>query len=181
VLLLALSIALLKGLMLPGGSFEARLLSVPVQDLHTFVVSQRSLDVTSPDPQHLRQWFQGKVDFSPPLLPRQVGTATLVGGRLCSFLDRRVAAFMYTVDGHYLSLYVMPRHGLPALPRASVRRAGHAARTYTVQGYTQIIWSHTDLLYALVSDLPSATLLALARGLAEAGEGRLGSAAALHP
>ena len=88
---------------------------------------------------------------------------------MCYFLDRRVASFMYTVDGHYVSLYVMPRHGLPALPRDSARGAGHATRMYTVQGYTQIIWSHTDLLYALVSDLPSATLGALARGLAEAG------------
>jgi anti-sigma factor RsiW len=169
VLLLALSIALLRGLILPAGAREARLLSVPVQDLHTFLVSQRSLDVTSPDPQHLHQWFQGKVDFSPPLVPRQAGTATLAGGRLCYFLDRRVASFMYTVDSHYVSLYVMPRHGLPSLPRDSVRRAGHETRTYALQGYTQIIWSHRDLLYALVSDLPSATLRALAQGLAEAG------------
>lgn len=169
MLLLALSSAWLKGLMLPGGSLEACLLSVPVQDLHTFVVSQRSLDVTSPDPQHLRQWFQGKVDFSLPLLPRQAGIATLVGGRLCYFLDRRVASFMYTVDGHYLSLYVMLRQGLPFPPWDSVRRAGHEARTCAVQGYTQIIWSHTDLLYSLVSDLPQATLLELARGLAELG------------
>jgi anti-sigma factor RsiW len=163
------SIALLKGLLLPGGALEAHLLAVPVQDLHTFVVSQRSLDMASPDPQHLRQWFHGKVDFSPPLVPRQVGVATLVGGRLCYFLDRRVASFMYSVDGHHLSLYVMPSHGLPSPSRDSGRHAGHTARTYAVQGYTQIIWSHTDLLYSLVSDLPPAALLELARGLAEAG------------
>lgn len=152
---------LLRALWAPG-ALEARLLSVPVQDLHTFVVSQRSLDVASPDPQYVRQWFQGKVDFPPPLLPTHAGTATLVGGRLCYFLDRRVASFMYTTDGHYLSLYVMPRRGLSP-PQDGVARTTPRATVHEVQGYTHIIWSHMALLYSLVSDLPTARLLEMTR------------------
>jgi anti-sigma factor RsiW len=150
-------------------SLAARVLSTPVQDLHTFVVSQRSFDVTSPDPQHLRQWFQGKIDFSPPLVPGQAGTATLVGGRLCYFLDRRVASFMYSDDGRYLSLYVMSRQGLPLLQQDRMPLVGSQARVYEIQGYTHIIWFHTDLLYSLVSDLPQARLLELVQALVPAG------------
>lgn len=169
VLLALLGGALLTSSLFAPQSLAVRLLSTPVQDLHTFVVSQRALDITSPDPQRLRQWFQGKIDFSPPLLPRQAGTATLVGGRLCYFLDRRVASFMYTDDGRYLSLYVMSRQGLPPLPQERVEVAHPQARVYAIRGYTHVIWFHTDLLYSLVSDLPQARLLELVRGLVPAG------------
>jgi anti-sigma factor RsiW len=170
VLLLALGGALFHRAVLLPHALATRVLSVPVQDLQTFVVSQRSLDMADADPQHLRQWFQGKVDFPPPLVPTQVGSARLVGGRLCYFLDRRVASFMYTTAGRYLSLYVMPRQGLRSPSGDGVPLPRTPARVYEVQGYTHILWWHTDLLYSLVSDLPQAQLFELAQGLVAAGE-----------
>jgi mycothiol system anti-sigma-R factor len=144
---------------------DAHVLSVPVHDFHTFVVSQRALDVADADPHHLRQWFQGKVDFPPPLLPVHVGTARLVGARLCYFLNRRVASFMYTTNGHYLSLFVMPRQGLRFPPDNGVSLPRSPARVYEVQGYTHILWFHTDLLYSLVSDVPQAQFIEVMQGL----------------
>ena len=168
VIVLALGVALLKPWLLPD-TLEARVLSVPVQDLHTFVVSQRNLDVTSTVPEQVRHWFQEKVDFAPPHLPEQVGKAHLVGGRLCHFLDRRVAAFMYSADEHYLSLYVMPRHGLPLPAGAVTVLERPPAGVHAVQGYTHILWSQADLLYSLVSDLPQPQLVDMARAVAQAG------------
>jgi anti-sigma factor (TIGR02949 family) len=139
-----------------------------VQDLHTFVVSQRALDVVSSDPQHLRTWFLGKVEFPPPLLPTQFGRARLAGGRLCYFLGRRVASFMYTADGHYLSLYIMPRQGLPR-PRPDVLLAQHRAAFHEMQGYTHVLWSQRDLLYSLVSDVPHTQLLEMAWRVVQEG------------
>jgi anti-sigma factor RsiW len=159
--------AFLKPWLLPD-TLEARVLSVPVQDLHTFVVSRRDLDVASTVTEQVRHWFQGKVDFAPPQLPADVGNAHLVGGRLCHFLNRRVAAFMYIANEHYLSLYVMPRHGLP-LPAGTVTVLTQPpAGVHTVQGYTHILWWQADLLYSLVSDLPPPQLVDMARAVAQA-------------
>ncbi len=168
VLVLSLGIALLKPVLMRSESLHARLLSVPVNDLHTFVVSQRPLDMASADPQQLRQWFQQKVAFPPPVLPVQVGAAYLVGGRLCYFLERRVASYMYSADGHYVSLYVMPHEGLQQ-PSDAVRRLRQPQATvHEVQGYTHVIWSHTGLLYSLVSDLPQGQIFAMARQMMRA-------------
>lgn len=95
----------------------------------------------------------------------QVGTARLVGGRLCYFLNRRVASFMYMTQGRYLSLYVMPRQGLRFPPDDGVPLPRSQARVYEVKGYTHILWLYTDLLYSLVSDVPQAQLIELMQGL----------------
>ncbi len=92
-------------------SFEMCLLSALGHDVYLFVVSQWPLDVASGDPQSMRQWLQGNLDFALPPPPTRLGTAELVGGRLRSFFTQRVAAFMYTADGHDLVLYVMPHQG----------------------------------------------------------------------
>lgn len=168
MIVLALSVALLK-LWLPPDTLEARVLSVPMQDLHTFVVSQRNLDVASTVPEQVRHWFQEKVDFAPPHLPQHVGRAHLVGGRLCHLLDRRVAVFMYTADEHYFSLYVIPRHGLPLLAGTVTVLERPPAGVHAVQGYTHILWSQADLLYSLVSELPQPRLVDMARAVAQAG------------
>lgn len=152
-----------------AAALQARLLSVPVDDLQTFVVSQRDLDVADTQPASLRQWFQTKVAFSPPVLPDRVEKAKLAGGRLCHFLNRRVASFMYQTDGRYVSVYVMPREGLtlPAGEAVDLHRA--QATVHEVQGYTHLIWSQTDLLYSFVSDLPQERILPMAKAIAQAG------------
>ena len=43
------------------------------------------------------------------------------------------------------------------------------ATVHEVQGYTHVIWSHTDLLYSLVSDLPQEHLFEMARQMVQAG------------
>lgn len=146
---------------------ETRLLAVPVEDLQTFLVSQRSLDVSSADPHYLRQWFQDKTTFLPPLLPAQVGTARLVGGRLCYFLERRVASFMYIADGHYVSLYVMPGHDLPSPGHGTLSLPPMQA--YTIRGYRHALWLRTDLLYSLVSDVSEEQLRDFLQRLGQAG------------
>ncbi len=150
-------------------SQQARLLAVPVDDLQTFVVSQRALDVAESRPSSLRKWFQTKVSFSPPILPAQVEKAKLAGGRLCHFLNRRVASFMYRADGRYVSVYVMPREGLtlPVGEGIDLHRA--QATVHEVQGYTHLIWSQTDLLYSFVSDLPPDRIMPMAKAIAQAG------------
>ena len=92
-----------------------------------------------------------------------------MGGRLCYFLERRVASYMYTAHSRYVSLYVMPQHGLPSPPDALMTLAQPRATVHAVQGYTQVIWLQTDLLYALVSDLPKEQLFEMVRQMVPTG------------
>lgn len=162
---LVLSVVQLSSMFPSVATRQARLLSVPVDDLHTFVVSQRALDVADTEPTSLRKWFQTKVSFSPPVLPSEVDKAKLVGGRLCHFLNRRVASFMYQTNGRYVSLYVMSRRGLEPPPGKPLVLEPAQATLHEVKGYTHILWSQTDLLYSLVSDLPPEQLVDFAKTL----------------
>ncbi|ETX04836.1 MAG: hypothetical protein ETSY2_26485 [Candidatus Entotheonella gemina] len=169
MMILVFSVIQLGSLLPSAANRQARLLSVPVDDLHTFVVSQRALDVADTGPASLRKWFRTRVSFSPPVLPGQVEKAKLVGGRLCHFLNRRVASFMYKTEGRYISVFVMPREGL-TLPSGEGVDLHHAQATvHEVQGYTHLIWSQTDLLYSFVSDLPQDRIMQMAQAIAQAG------------
>ena len=165
VLVLAVSVMVFQPPWLPR-SRQAQLLSIPVEDLHTFVASQRGLDVSSTGSEQVRQWFWERVDFSPPALPVKVGKAQLIGGRLCHFLDRRVAAFMYQAEGHYLAVNVMPRQGLTLPIRGDGVLETPRGTIHEVKGYTHILWSRSDLLYSMVSDLPQEQLADVAKALA---------------
>ncbi len=173
--LVAAAIALMAGVVQLRSLFpsaatrQAQLLSIPVDDLHTFVVSQRDLDVVETVPVSLREWFQTKVSFSPPVLPGQVEKAKLVGGRLCHFLNRRVASFMYQAEGRYVSVFVMPREGLMVPSGEGVDLQRVRASVHDVQGYTHLIWSQADLLYSFVSDLPQERIMEMAQAIVEAG------------
>ncbi len=169
IVVLALGVVLLKSSVTPV-SAQAQLLTVPVQNMHTFVASQRPLDVSSAKSQYVRQWFQEKVDFALPRLPVQAKGAQLVGGRLCHFLDRRVVAYVYDANGHTLSLYIMSRQGL-ALPRGKpLALEPLQATVHEFRGYTHILWSQIDLMYSLVSDLPQDQLVDVAKTLVLTGK-----------
>ncbi len=169
ILILAMGTVWLKSPRLPT-FVPTPVVSIPVQDMHTFVASQRTLDVPSPKPQHVRQWFQERVNFALPRLPGRAGSARLVGGRLCHFFGRRVAAYMYDAHGYDVSLYVMSRQNLVLPPGKPLGLEPIQATVYELKGYTHILWFQIDLLYSLVSDLPRDQLADMAKTLALTGQ-----------
>lgn len=142
------------------------LANVPVMELRAFIDSRRPVDVESTDPAYLREWFVERVDFSPPTVSANIQDAELIGGRLCFFLARRVASYMYRVDDHLISLYVMPDGGLTEPRGDAVHIGERPATVQRIEGFNHIMWREDGLLYSLVSDLPQDRLLALAGGLA---------------
>jgi anti-sigma factor RsiW len=165
-----LLLAVVRVVPVPWDHGEARLMVEPARELSAFVDSRRALDVATGDPRSLKAWFSPNLAFAPPDPPADVPGLVLTGGRLCDFFDRRVAAYMYTLDGHVLSLYIMARAGLESpADFGSVRLDDRIpAAVQRVGAFTDVLWQDQALYYLVVSDLPKDQLVALAAALAAA-------------
>lgn len=130
-----------------------RLLSGPSRDdmLAREVVAShiRSLmtdhlaDVPSSDQHTVKPWFNGKLDFSPPVVDLDDQGFTLVGGRLDYVNDRPVAAIVYQRKKHLVNLFIWP----------STDESGHSEKVSKLQGYNAVYWKQYDMDCWAVSDL----------------------------
>ena len=75
------------------------------------------LDVTSSDHHTVRPWFDGRLDFAPPVKELKEIGYPLRGGRLDYLDGRPVAALVYAAGPHLIDLYVWPA-GKPSADRA---------------------------------------------------------------
>ncbi len=147
MLLLVVGIAGLVGRSLLTPQFTASEVAlVPINEFRTFEASRRPLDFASVDPAKVRDWFRAKMALPLPAPVAATGEASLTGGRLCYFFDRRVASFMYGHDGRQSSLYVMAPNDLPVEP-------GHAPQVIEDGPLSAVVWSDGSLTYVLVSTL----------------------------
>ena len=120
-------------------------------------------DVVSSDQHTVKPWFNGKVDFSPPVYDFAGRGYPLIGGRLDYVSGRSVAALVYGRRQHVISVLLWP----------SAR--GAAAATQTRQGYHLLRWTTPDYAYWLVSDLGLAELQDFAHLLQRADSAAAGT------
>ena len=106
------------------------------------------VDVPSSDQHTVKPWFNGKLDFSPPVENPADQGFPLVGGRLDYLGGRPVAALVYQRHQHYINLFVWPFNDLHEVAESSVRR----------QGYNLIHWDKSGMEYWVISDLNEAEL-----------------------
>jgi anti-sigma factor (TIGR02949 family) len=112
-------------------------------------------DVASTDQHTVKPWFNGKLDFSPPVADFSAAGYPLVGGRLDYLHGRTVAALVYQHRKHIINVFVWPV--------ADAREALTPAATQ--QGFHVVRGTHARMAYWLVSDLNPEELAAFARTL----------------
>jgi anti-sigma factor RsiW len=123
--------------------------------------------VASSDQHTVKPWFNGKLDFSPPVTDLTAQGYPLTGGRLDYLDNRPVAALVYRHRQHLINLYVWPA--------ADDRDRDSAIRNLSRQGYNLLQWKRAGMMFVAVSDLAATELAEFAR-LASDASAKAGSA-----
>jgi anti-sigma factor RsiW len=109
-------------------------------------------DVLSTDQHTVKPWFDGKLDFSPPVRDFADRGFPLRGGRLDVIHGRATAALVYGRGKHLVSVFIWPTNEPNEAPRAGSR-----------QGYHWVEWRQGGMELCMVSDVAASDLEELRR------------------
>jgi anti-sigma factor RsiW len=106
------------------------------------LMASHLMDVPSTDQHTVKPWFDGKLDFAPPVRDFRESGFPLLGGRLDVVDSHPAAALVYGREKHLLNLFVWPA----TAPASSL----HVSQR---NGYNLVQWSDGKMNFCAVSDL----------------------------
>jgi anti-sigma factor RsiW len=103
-------------------------------------------DVTSNDQHNVKPWFDGRLDYAPPVKDLAAQGFPLTGGRLDYLAGRPVAALVYRRQQHVIDVFVWPHaNAQPRMARPE-------------KGYQAVSWDEEGFAFTAISDLNAAEL-----------------------
>jgi anti-sigma factor RsiW len=109
-------------------------------------------DVISTNQHTVKPWFDGRLDFSPPVQDFTDQGFPLQGGRIDVVHGRSVGALVYGRHNHFINVFVWPTDEKDAAPRSGSQ-----------QGYQWIDWRKEGMEFCVVSDAAPSALEQLQR------------------
>ncbi|HEY1797476.1 MAG TPA: anti-sigma factor [Stellaceae bacterium] len=110
-------------------------------------------DVVSTDQHTVKPWFDGRLDFAPPVKDLAGAGFPLKGGRLDYLDGRPVAALVYQRDKHLIDLYVWPENGTRNTPPSTTAENGYNVVHWSADGMT--LWAVSDVEATQLADFAS--------------------------
>lgn len=147
------------GIRLTVSNEENAVAAEAVNDFLTFRANGKTLHVMNAEPADVKQWLAARVSFEIPIDPTPPAGFKLAGGRLCSFLERRLVFFYYQRQEHAVSVYLMNEDGLSLPDGHRQQLAGKEVSVASLNGVTHVMFRRDGLIYVVVSDLQAPEVL----------------------
>jgi anti-sigma factor RsiW len=103
-------------------------------------------EVASSDRHTVKPWFQGKLDYAPPVADLSADGFVLIGGRIDHIASRPVAALAYASRQHIVNVFVWPVD--KQIPPQTTERSG----------FNVLHWNEGGMQLWVVSDVEAAEL-----------------------
>jgi anti-sigma factor RsiW len=130
------------------GNDKEAVLAAEVVDAHLRSLQPGHLvDVVSTDQHTVKPWFDGKIDFAPPVKDFAEQGFPLQGGRLDVVHGRTIAALVYGRRKHVVNIFIWPTSEKDAAPQSGSQ-----------QGYNWIEWRKGGMEFCAVSDAAASDL-----------------------
>jgi anti-sigma factor RsiW len=107
-------------------------------------------DIISTDQHSVKPWFDGKLDFSPPVQDFGDQGFPLQGGRIDVVHGRTVAALIYVRRKHFVNVFIWPTDEKDRAPASGSQR-----------GYQWLEWRAAGMEFCAVSDAAPSALAQL--------------------
>jgi anti-sigma factor RsiW len=140
VLLIAI---LVRGVLPPGPPMNDVTVHEVVNDHLRSLTENHLTDMLSSNQHTVKPWFDGRLNFTPPVKDLSAEGFPLVGGRLDYLDNRPVAAVVYRRRQHLINLFISPSEHANDTPAAS----------QVQEGYNIVHWTKSGMSYWAVSSV----------------------------
>lgn len=136
--------------------------SESIKDHIKFLHGNISIDIVPQTLPELQRQLQAQLDFKVTVPDLTSHDVRLLGARICSLKDKKVAYIMYEKNGHAISVFMFDAQEL-TFPKAKKLSVNNKIfYLCKKKGYNSALWIEGEIACVFVSDLDEAELIYLA-------------------